>query len=65
MQRYFLAIESVTLAHLSTSLLAEILVVSLHELALHIEVQRLFQAALAPDIQANLPHDRSMFVKLQ
>lgn len=53
-QASFVAQQLTERAHLLLSILAEVLIVALHELALNIKIQALFQGAFAPHIQAHL-----------
>lgn len=46
-------------------LLTQVLVVPLHQLALHIEVQALFQSALATNIQADLQSNAAVVTPTQ
>lgn len=48
-----------TATRLLADVLAKVLVVALHELPLHVEVQRLLQTRLAPHIQRHLPPERN------
>lgn len=49
--------------HLSAGFLTEVLVVAFHQLALHIQIQRLLQRLLAPDVQTQL-YQTNKLVKL-
>lgn len=49
--------------HLSAGFLAKVLVVAFHQLALHVQVQRLLQCLLPPDVQTQL-YQTNKLVKL-